>query len=67
METTMVESVTVTIRPGSSQHFTIFVIQLMEGNKALYKPCSVFEGDVLDSTVMFVFNGGPYRRVCVHT
>ena len=58
METTVVESVTVTLGPESPQHFTIFVIQLMEGNKALYKPCSVFEGEVLDSTVMFVCNGG---------
>ena len=58
METTVVESVTVTLSSDSPQHFTIFVIQLMEGNKALYKPCSVFEGEVLDSTVMFVCNGG---------
>ena len=39
-----VGSVAITISPGSYQHFTIFVVELMEGNKAMYKPCSKFEG-----------------------
>ena len=30
--------------PGSYQHFTIFVVELLEGNKAMYKPCAKFEG-----------------------
>ena len=38
-----VESVAVTINSDSFQHFTIFVIELLHGNKALYKPCSKFE------------------------
>ena len=38
-----VESVAVTINSDSFQHFTIFVIELLQGNKALYKPCSTFE------------------------
>ena len=37
-------SVAITMSPGSYQHFTIFVVELMEGNKAMYKPCSKFEG-----------------------
>ncbi len=39
-----VGSVAITISPGSYQHFAIFVVELMEGNKAMYKPCSTFEG-----------------------
>ena len=39
-----VGSVAITISPGSYQHFAIFVVELMEGNKAMYKPCSKFEG-----------------------
>ncbi len=39
-----VGSVAITISPGSYQHFSIFVVELMEGNKAMYKPCSKFEG-----------------------
>ena len=34
----------VTMSPGSYQHFTIFVVELLEGNKAMYKPCAKFEG-----------------------
>ena len=33
-----------TMSPGSYQHFTIFVVELLEGNKAMYKPCAKFEG-----------------------
>ena len=42
--TPRVGSVAITISPGSYQHFTIFVVELMEGNKAMYKPCAKFEG-----------------------
>ena len=31
----------------SFQHFTIFVIELLHGNKALYKPCSKFEVNII--------------------
>ena len=48
----------VTLSPGSVQHFTVFVIQLMEGDKAAYKPCSGFQGEVLESTVLFSCNDG---------
>ena len=39
-----VQAVAVTITPGAFQKFTIFVIELLEGNKAMYKPCSKLEG-----------------------
>ena len=39
-----VGSVAITMSPGSYQHFTIFVVQLLEGNKAMYKPCAEFKG-----------------------
>ena len=58
IETAVVESMAVILRPGSVHHFTIFVIELMEGNKALYKPCSAFKGEVLESAVIFLCNGG---------
>ena len=62
METAVVESVAVTLIPGTVQHFTIFVIELMEGNKALYKPCSAYQGEVLDSSVIFLCNNGEGHR-----
>ena len=37
------DSVSVSINSDSFQHFTIFVIELLQGDKALYKPCSKFE------------------------
>lgn len=37
-------SVGVTISPGSLQEFTIYVIELLTDNKALYKPCTTFKG-----------------------
>ena len=39
----LVESVAVSISPSSAQQFTIFVIALVEGNKAMYKPCHSFK------------------------
>jgi len=55
---TVVESVAVAISPGSFQHFTIFVIELLEGNKALYKPCSSFKGTFDEAVAVFLCNGG---------
>ena len=40
---TVIESVAVSITPSSHQMFTIFVIELVEGSKALYKPCATFK------------------------
>ena len=38
---------------NTQQHLSIFVIQLLEGNQAMYKPCSSFNNITLDSFVMF--------------
>ena len=40
----------------TQQHFSIFVIQLLEGNQAMYKPCSSFKDFTLDSFVLFECN-----------
>ena len=53
-----IQSVAVTISPGSYQHFTIFVIELLEGNKAMYKPCSKFEGKFESKKAVFLCNDG---------
>ncbi|XP_071743546.1 uncharacterized protein [Lepeophtheirus salmonis] len=51
-----VGSVAITMSPGSYQHFTIFVVELLEGNKAMYKPCSKFEGRFQDQKILFKCN-----------
>jgi len=58
IKNTVVHSVEVAITPGSHQHFTIFVIQLLEGSKALYKPCSSFQGRFDQQVAVFLCNGG---------
>ena len=58
IKNTVVDSVAVSISPGSFQHFTIFVIQLLEGSKALYKPCSSFKGTFDETVAVFLCNGG---------
>ena len=45
---TTIESVAVSITPSSSQRFTIFIIELVEGRKALYKPCASFKVQIVD-------------------
>ena len=54
----VIRSVAVTISPGAYQHFTIFVIELLEGNKAMYKPCSKFEGKFEAKKAAFLCNDG---------
>jgi hypothetical protein len=58
IKNTVVDSVAVAISPGSFQHFTIFVIELLEGSKALYKPCSSFKGTFDESVAVFLCNDG---------
>lgn len=58
IKNTVVHSVAVAISPGSFQHFTIFVIELLEGSKALYKPCSSFKGTFDEAVAVFLCNGG---------
>ena len=55
---TTVEAVAVTIRSDSFQHFTIFVIELLDNSRALYKPCSTFEGYFEEPRAVFLCNEG---------
>ena len=52
------QSVAITLSPGSYQKFTIFIIQLLEGNKAMYKPCSKFDGKFETKKAVFLCNDG---------
>ena len=51
-----------TLSSGLVQYLTVFVIQLMEGNTALYKPCSALQGEALESAVLFICNRGEGHR-----
>ncbi|CAL4093332.1 unnamed protein product, partial [Meganyctiphanes norvegica] len=53
-----VMSVGVTISPGSNQEFTIYVIELLTDNKALYKPCRTFKGVFQTHKAIFQCNDG---------
>ena len=53
-----IEAVAVAINSETFQHFTIFVIELLEESKALYKPCSKFEGLFEEPRAVFLCNGG---------
>ena len=55
---TVIESVAVSITPSSHQQFTIFVIELTNGGKALYKPCATFKGNFDEALAVFLCNGG---------
>ncbi|XP_018013552.1 uncharacterized protein LOC108670596 [Hyalella azteca] len=50
--------VAVTISPGSLQEFTIYVIELLADNKALYKPCTTFKGVFKTHKAVFLCNDG---------
>ncbi|XP_063849030.1 LOW QUALITY PROTEIN: uncharacterized protein LOC135093582 [Scylla paramamosain] len=51
-------TVGVTISPGSVQEFTIYVIELLTDNKALYKPCTTFKGVFQTRKALFHCNDG---------
>ena len=53
-----IEAVAVAINSETFQHFTIFVIELLEESKALYKPCSKFEGSFEEYRAVFLCNDG---------
>ena len=53
-----IEAIAVSMNSETVQHFTIFVIELLEGTKALYKPCSKFEGFFSEPRAVFLCNGG---------
>ena len=50
---TLVQQIGLVLPVNSYQHFSIFVIQLLEGNQAMYKPCSSFKNITIDSYVVF--------------
>ena len=54
----LIQSVSVTIKSDDKQHFSIFVIEILDGSNALYKPCSEFEGFLREPRVMFDCNEG---------
>ena len=54
----IIEAIAVSMNSDSVQHFTIFVIELLEDSKALYKPCSKFEGLFEEPRAVFLCNDG---------
>ena len=54
----LIQRVSVTMQSDSKQHFSIYVIELLDGSNALYKPCSQFEGYFKEPRVMFECNEG---------
>ena len=54
----LVQTVSITLQSQSVQHFTIFVIELLEGSNALYKPCSEWQGKFTEPRVVFECNDG---------
>ena len=54
----LIQAVSVTIKSDNKQHFSIFVIEILDGSNALYKPCSEFEGVLREPRVMFDCNEG---------
>ena len=54
----VVERVWVTMSPGAYQKFAIFVVEILDGNTAEYKPCAQFEGRFHEQLVRFECNEG---------
>ena len=54
----MVDWVWVTMSPGAYQKFAIFVVEILDGNTAEYKPCAQFEGRFHEQQVKFSCNNG---------
>ena len=54
----VVERVWVTMSPGAYQKFAIFVVEILDGNAAEYKPCAQFEGRFHEQLVRFECNEG---------
>ena len=48
----------VTMSPGAYQKFAIFVVEILDGNTAEYKPCAQFEGRFHEQLVRFECNEG---------
>ena len=56
IEQNWVQKVGLVLPENTQQHLSIFVIQLLENNQAMYKPCSSFNNVTLDAYVMFDCN-----------
>ena len=54
----VVAAVWVTMSPGAYQKFAIFVVEILDGNTAEYKPCNKFEGRFHEQLVQFECNEG---------
>ena len=52
----LVQSVALVLPVNTSQHLSIFVIELLQGNKASYKPCSSFSDLTTSPYVVFTCN-----------
>ena len=44
--------------PGAFQKFAIFVVEILDGNTAEYKPCAQFEGRFHEQQAKFKCNDG---------
>ena len=44
--------------PGAFQKFAIFVVEILDGNTAEYKPCAQFEGRFTEQLAKFECNDG---------
>ena len=47
-----------TMSPGAFQKFAIFVVEILDGNTAEYKPCAQFEGRFTEQLAKFKCNDG---------
>ena len=54
----LVQHVWVTMSPGANQKFAIFIVEILDGNTAEYKPCAQFEGRFHEQLVKFECNSG---------
>jgi len=61
-----VTRVSVTISKGSLQHFTVYVIELLEDNKALYEPCASYQGVFPSATLELPCSGAGQRGSFVY-
>ena len=54
----LVEAVWITMTPGAFQKFAIFIVEILDGNTAEYKPCAKYEGRFHEQLAKFDCNEG---------
>ena len=54
----LVQHVWVTMSPGANQKFAIFIVEILDGTTAEYKPCAPCEGRFHEQLVKFECNSG---------